>query len=845
VGLRSDLAALDRAYSAGHHGLWMARRRSDLLDAAVVRLFSEAGAPQGVALAAVGGFGRQQQLPHSDVDLLIIHPDSADEAEVAGFVERLLYPLWDDGIEVGQAVRTLDQCVLIAEERLDALTAMLDLRWLAGDEGLTAEAHERVLAPVRADPSAFAVRLREAAEIRRRRFGSVAHLLKPELKEGEGGLRDIASLGWLAHAVGPLEIAGLLRERERDAVDAAAEFLTRVRGALHLETGVRTDRLLPDQQPSIARAMGFQDRLGLIAEDGLMRAVFEHGRQVAHVTRSVFGRYLDERVVNGETVEVLPHDAAGVLEVLADGAEVGDVPSPGLLDAIEASDIPDPVGWTDEIRGGFLRLLRAGGGGVDALETLDRLGLLTHYLPAWADVRCRPQRDPYHLYTVDRHLTGALREVDRMLSRDPEPNERSTATDDGDDPIERDAVSRVQDPDAVRLGALLHDIGKVGEGGHLEIGARVAAETLAHMGVPGPTRELAAFMAAHHLLLPDTATRRDLTAEDLILDVASKIGSPERLAALYLLAKADALATGPAAWTPWRQALVRELVVKVQRTFDRGEMGEELAERLTERIERLRELLQAEPEDGIERFVMTMPRGYFLTVDPARAASHYATIAPEIGSLEVRTADAPGPRPGTYELLVVAADRPGLLSWIAGALALAGLSILAAQVFTTDDGTAVDLFEVEGVFEAEVTERRWRELRTTLRKAVEGQITLDARVREKRAYYPPKSDAPVTVTLDNDVSDFSTVIEVGAPDRIGLLYDITSTLADLRLDVHVAKVATYTDRVIDAFYVRDGLGGKVTDPAQIAEIEAVVYDRLEDPSARVHGPGSPAPKGAT
>jgi [protein-PII] uridylyltransferase len=845
VGLRADLAALDRAYSAGHHGRWMARRRSHLLDAALVRLFAQAEAPRGVALAAIGGYGRQQQLPRSDVDLLIVHAENADEVAVAGFVERLLYPLWDEGLEVGQAVRTPDECVRIADEHLDALTALLDLRCLAGEEGLAVRTYEGLTARLGRQPKAFAERLREAAEVRRQRYGSVAHLLKPELKEGEGGLRDIASLGWLAHAVGPLGSTGLLREREREAVDDAAEFLTRVRSAIHLETGARIDRLLPDQQPAIARAMGFEDRPGLIAEDGLMRSVFEHGRQVAHVTRSVFARYLDDPGAEGGPAPLPTIDAAGVLEALADGAEATRIPSAALLDAIEASGVPDPVVWSDEVRRAFLRLLRAGGGGVDALETLDRLSLLTRYLPAWAEVRCRPQRDPYHLFTVDRHLTGAVREMDRMLSEADRPDDPGGATDDTGDPLARASVERSLDQDALRLGALLHDIGKVGEGGHVPIGARVASETLVHMGVAEPTRELASFMAANHLLLPDTATRRDLTAEDLILDVASRVGSPERLAALYLLAKADALATGPSAWTPWRRALVRELVVKVQRIFDRGEMGEELAERLTERVQRLRDLLSREPDERVERFVLSMPRGYFLTVDPRRAARHYATIVPDVGALEVRTATVSGPGPGTYELLVVAADRPGLLSWIAGALALAGLSILSAQVFTTDDGTAVDLFEVEGVFDAGVTGSRWRELRTTLRQAVEGQISLERRVREKRAFYPPKSDAPVTVVLDNDASDFSTVIEVGAPDRIGLLYDITSALADLRLDVHVAKVATYTDRVIDAFYVRDALGSKVTDPAQMAEIEAAVLTRLEDLPAPEREVGPSAPRGAT
>ncbi|MGZ8631055.1 MAG: ACT domain-containing protein, partial [Actinomycetota bacterium] len=206
----------------------------------------------------------------------------------------------------------------------------------------------------------------------------------------------------------------------------------------------------------------------------------------------------------------------------------------------------------------------------------------------------------------------------------------------------------------------------------------------------------------------------------------------------------------------------------------------------------------------------------------------YPTIAPDVGSTEVRASARQGSRAGTYELLVVAADRPGLLSWIAGALALAGLSILTAQAFTTDDGVAVDLFEVEGVFESEIDDARWREFRGVLRRAVEGRLSLDHRVAEKRSRYPgPRSDAPITVIVDNDVSDYSTVIEVGAPDRIGLLYDITSALAELTLDVHLAKVATYTNRVIDSFYVRDALGRKVTEARQVDEIESAVRSRLE------------------
>jgi [protein-PII] uridylyltransferase len=203
-------------------------------------------------------------------------------------------------------------------------------------------------------------------------------------------------------------------------------------------------------------------------------------------------------------------------------------------------------------------------------------------------------------------------------------------------------------------------------------------------------------------------------------------------------------------------------------------------------------------------------------------------IAPPLGANEVRSAAVDGVRAGSYELLVVAVDRPGLLSWIAGSLSLAGLSILTAQAFTTDDGAAVDLFEVEGAFEPEIREERWREFRSVLRKVLEGRISLERRVEDKRRHYPPpRRPSPVTVKVDQDASDFFTVIEVGAPDRIGLLYDITRTLADLHLDVHLAKVATYTDRVVDAFYVRDELGRKVQEPVQVAEIDAAFHARLD------------------
>ena len=815
--LLDELRALDRAYSKGHHGRWSAARRAGLVDACLRDLFAEGEPPPGVALVALGGYGRGELAPCSDADLLVLHPGDRPE-EIAVLAERLLYPLWDAGLTVGHGVRTPDECRAIAAERLDAATAMLDARPLAGDGAAWADVRERLLAGAREEARVFAERLREDARARRERHGPVSSLLEPDVKEGGGGLRDVHALGWLAVVItgrrelSMLEGPGLIRRAEREAVDAAEEFLVRVRSALHLETGRATDRLFLDHQPSIARAMGFDDEPGLRAVDALMRAVFEHARQVEHVSGSVFHRYLQ-----GESGVVEVEDTPeGVLRAFADATRERTVMAAATLDRIEAIELPEEIVWTEGVRNHFLGIVRAGEDGTRTLETMDRIGLLERLVPEWRPVRCRPQRDPYHRSSVDLHLLHALAGMSRLLNGG-----------DDADPLVAEAAAAVEDPDGLLLGALLHDIGKTGEGTHVPVGVRQASSALDRMGLPKHTRDLALFLVAEHLLLSDTATRRDLEDDDLVLDVAVRVGDPQRLAGLYLLAVADAGATGPLAWTPWRATLIRELVAKVQRVLERGEMGPETAERLAERGVALRAALSHEEPVEVDRFLRRMPRSYLLSIPVEQMARHLPLLRAPLGALEVRTLAGPGTRPATYGLTVIASDRPGLLSLIAGALSLAGLSILTAQVFTTEDGVAVDVFEVEGAFEEEIGEERWRQFRTRFRRAVEGRLSLEYRVEQKRRHYPtPRAEIPVGVTVHNDASDFFTVVEVEAPDRIGLLFDITRTLAELHLDVHLAKVATYGHRVVDAFYVRDGLGRKVEDPAQIAEIERAITERV-------------------
>jgi [protein-PII] uridylyltransferase len=810
--LTEELRALDRAYSPGHHGRWSARRRSDLVDARLRELLQQA---PGVAVVAVGGYGRAELAPASDVDLLILH-DRADHELVGPVVDRLLYPLWDGGLVVGHAVRTPEEAVAIAGERLDVLTATLDGRLVAGDASLWTATRSRIMALVGGDRlRTFAERLREDGNVRHDRHASVCDRLEPDLKDGRGGLRDAQSLRWLSIAMtgepDRLVGVGVLRAAERAAVEDALELFVRIRSAMHLETGRTGDRLVMDLQPSIARALGFEDEPDLRGVDALMRNVFERARLVDQAVTSAF-----DRVLRGDAgASAFDPTPAGVLRLFARTARRDEVLSPATLDRVEKAGIANPVRWSDDVRDAFLELLGTGRAGVAALETLDRLGLLSRFVPAWSAVRCRPQRDPYHRYSVDVHLLRALEATAALLE------------DGDDDPVASRAAAAAGDRDAVRLAALFHDIGKIGRGGHVPVGARIVSEQMERMRIGPETAELVRFLVAEHLLLSDTATRRDIDDDELILGVSARIGTPERLAALYLLTRADAAATGSQAWTPWRATLVRELVGKVQRTFERGGMGAEVAERLSVRLDELRRLAGEDRSDDIDRFAVRMPRAYLLNVPAERVIRHLDLLAAPVGALDVRTLEEEGERAGAHSLTVVARDRPGLLSFVAGSLTLAGLSILTAQVFTTRDDVAVDVFEVEGAFEPEVTPERWREFRQVLRHALEGRVSLEHRVRQKRASYPPaRTDLEIGITSHNDVSDFFTVVEVGAPDRIGLLFDITTELAELRLDVHLAKVATYGGRVVDAFYVRDELGRKIEDPARLDEIGRALEQRL-------------------
>jgi [protein-PII] uridylyltransferase len=736
---------------------------------------------------------------------MVLHGDRRSDP-VRAAAERLFYPFWDAGISLGHAVRTVEECLAGARQRIDVACSLLDARWVTGEPGPAEELEGRLLAGLRQDPGTFLDRLRADAEDRHGRFPPVTMALEPELKEGAGGLRDAHAVGWATRVS-----ASPLRERDAAALDAAEEFLVRVRSALHLEAGRRTDRLAAPYQPPIAAAFGFDAVAGLDATDALMRALFEHARDVDHVLRAVLGGA-------GPGVDVQgPGTPGEVLGAFAAAARAESVLGASTMEAIERADLgPAPYGWTPDGRRAFLDILAAGRHGARALEAMDRVDLLVRFLPEWEPVRCRPQRNPYHRSTVDVHLLRTAENASRALGG-------ATV----DDPVLRVAAAAIDDRDALLLGALFHDIGKTGRGRHAEIGGRIAGETFDRMGIDGRTRDHALFLVRHHLLLADTAVRRDLADENLILDVAATVGDPQRLAMLYVLAVADAEATGPHAASPWRLALVRDLVGKVQHVLESGEMGPDRAALLPARLRAIAQRLDREKPEAVRGYLSRLPRPYVLAVEPEVAAEHFRLVGPPIGAAEVRTSTGSGERPGTYDVTVVAADRPGLLARIAGSLSLVGLNILSAQAFTTEDEVAIDRFEVEPAFHGEVDEERWRRFRHTLRRALEGRLWLEERVREKRRHYPPPDvDVPTEIRVLDDASDFFTIVEVETANRIGLLHDLAHAFEDLRLDVHLAKVATYGPRVVDAFYVRDLEGRKLGEAGRAEDVRRALRDRL-------------------
>jgi len=791
-------------------GAQPARDRARAFDEALSELVGSAlGASPPLALVAVGGYGRGELSPHSDIDLLLLVPRTSETTPAT--IRGLLYPLWDAGFEVGHAVRTPKETIERAASDLDAATSILSARHVAGDPELFEELVDRQRRWITRDAKKIARRIVDATRRRHERVERAGWVLAPDLKDDVGGLRDIHRLRWLAALGEPADLPDDLRRAE-DVMVASRE-------ALHAEVGRRHDRMRIDLQDRVA------GRLGLTGPDAateLMHQVHASARTIEHLgtlseqrllapilggpKRSGFARVLrgSTRVDDGTLVvdPNAPRNVPTALELAAERAHV-DVPVAPAAIAWLTQVFADasPETWDGRSRDAFFHLLR-GPHVVEALELLDHTSAWAALMPEWLRVRALAQHDPYHRYTVDGHLFVAAAEIDHVLASDA---------------VARIAAEEAGDLDDIRLAALLHDVGKGSGRDHSVEGEELALAICTRMGLDTERVQRVAALVRHHLTLVDTATRRNLDDGDVIDAVAAAIGDPLRLRLLYVLSVADGRATGPDGWSDWKAALLRDLYKKALVALETGALPVRSdVKAKAEEVEAYEPSLAGRALDILE----TLPRSYLSSthlpdiVDDVRLLLQ----APGRGELRYRVDD--GTQPEETALTLCMADRPGALARTAGVLAMHRLSVLRAQAFSTTRGLALERFVV-----GRVAHEPWEAVAVDLEAAFSGRLALEARLDRKIRDYGQSVSVRPDVRVLQDASQHSTVIEVRATDAIGLLYGIAAALGELDLDIHVAKIDTLGERVVDVFYVRTGWGTKLGDE-QIDEVERAIRHRL-------------------
>ncbi|MFD4724989.1 [protein-PII] uridylyltransferase [Streptomyces seoulensis] len=762
---------------------------SGLTDDWLTGLFTAAApagpSSKGVSLVAVGGYGRGELSPRSDLDLLLLH-DGSDPAAVAALADRLWYPVWDLGISLDHSVRTPAEARKTAGEDLKVQLGLLDARHLAGDLGLTAGLRTAILADWRNQAPKRLPELQELCAERAERHGELRFLLEPDLKEARGGLRDVTALRAVA--------ASWLADAPREGLADARRRLLDARDALHLVTGRATDRLALQEQDQVAA------ELGLLDADTLLRQVYEAARVISYagdVTWREVGRVLRARAVRprlramlggGKPVAERSPLAEGVVEqdgeaVLARTARPERDPvlplraaaaaaqaalplSPHAVRRMAATTRPLPTPWPAEAREQLITLLGSGRPTVDVWEALEAEGLITRLLPDWERVRCRPQRNAVHLWTVDRHLIETAVRASALTRR----------------------VSR---PDLLLVAALLHDIGKGWPGDHSVAGEIIAKDVAARLGFDRADVTVLATLVRHHLLLVETATRRDLDDPATVRAVADAVGSESTLELLHALTEADALATGPAAWSTWRASLVTDLVRRAAAVLAGEHSG-------------------TEPEPGAptaeqERLAIEAHR----TGGPVLALRAQAEPGPPEESAETG-------EPLGVELLIAVPDQPGVLPALAGVLALHRLTVrtgglrtlrLPDDVDASDDGSVLLLdWRVAAEYGSLPQATR---LRADLVRALDGSLDIASRLAERDAAYPRRrgrTAPPPRVTVAPAASRHATVIEVRAQDAPGLLFRIGTALEKAAVRVRSMHVSTLGANAVDAFYVTSGTG---------------------------------------
>ncbi len=846
---------VQRAFEAHElSGLGAARWLAALTDGVVAAIHDYAAAmvPQPeqapvFALAATGGYGRGVLAPYSDIDLLFLSQAPLG-AEGRRRVEFMLYLFWDLGLKVGHATRTVAECLEDAKTDVTIQTALIDGRFLAGERAAYERFDTEFLAARAASGLApFLLAKRAERSARHARYGDSPFLVEPHVKEGRGGLRDLQTLYWLArHAFGVQRMpelvgpntpgGGLLTPQEARAIRRAWNFLWTLRFHLHYVTGRAEERLTFDLQPVVGARMGYT-RHGV--QDGVerfMKHLFLTARDVVRLTRLLEPAL--ERAALGPPAVVPAGDAelsrAGM--ALADGKvlfapdrNVAEDPAIMLRLMRAARDRGleiHPLAHRALIRNAryavrlredraaaalFLDLL-SGREPARWLRVLNEVGFLSRYMPDWARIVGLMQFDTYHVFTVEEHTIetiGVLAALERGELAEIAP-------------VASELIGQIQSRRALYVAMLLHDIAKGRGGDHSELGAQIALEQCPKFGLDPEETETVSWLVLNHLLISATAFKRDIDDPKTILDIAETVQSPERLRLLLVLTVADMRAVGPKVWNGWKATLLRELYWRVAEVLAGGLSVPERDTRVARARAAAAALLPGFDKPARDRFLQLGYPGYWLSFDPETHARHAEMIheAEAAGApLTVRTRVIEAR--SVTEITVYCSDHPGLFSKIAGALAVAGASIVDARIHTMTNGMALDTFWVQdaagGAFDAP---HRLARLAVLIEQSLSGRLRLEAEIAKVRRE-PARLRAvtvPPRVVIDNHASNTHTVIEVNGRDRAGLLHDVGAAISGQGLQIASAHITTYGVRAVDVFYVKDVFGLKVENERKLTTL---------------------------
>ncbi len=795
------------------------------------------------AIIALGGYGRSEQCIHSDVDLLFLFqkhvPTAADE-----LIREIIYPLWDLKIEVGYATRSVDECVSMARGDYEILTSILDARFICGISSVFIKLRDQIRRKiVKRNSQKIMKWLIERNIKRHQNFGDSTFLLQPNLKEGQGGLRDYHTLRWIAtikydlQHTRDLEFQGVMSHLEYNELMAALSFIWNVRNKLHLLTKRKCDQLYFEHQRPVAESMGFSDEKGQSAvekflgelhfhmafiKNQLQLFLYEFGygkrgkwRQSARKIGETPGIKLFKERLNFDSPETILNDPEMLIKIFEVSARLKMPLSREAERLVREFNylVDDSFRESLIVRNLFEKILILPVPTFNVLEQMLNTGFLASLIPEYKNIINRIQYDAYHLYPVDRHLLKTVYTL-KMFG------ETGNSEQDG---LCARLYRGLKRKKILLLAALLHDIGKGQEGRHSLAGAEISGTVLKRMGYNPREIDLVSFLIENHLLLIKIATRRDINDEETAIACARQIKDGKRLIMLYLLTVADSCATGPKAWNSWTSSLLRDFFLKVLGIIEKGEFA---TTSVVNRITRKRNAVLTagqglEVEDVLRIFDQMSPR-YVLYTEAEDIITHillYNRLPGKPFVLNV-VHDA---ELNSRTVTICAIDRPGLFSKIAGVFTLNNINILDVQVNTWKNDIAMDIFRVEPPPEQLFEDERWQRVENNLKAVLAGEMDLQAEMSQKTVTGKREtavlSIRPNRVAVDNNGSSFYTIIEVFSYDFKGLLYSVTDAISQLGLNITVAKIATKVDQVVDVFYVCDETGSKVDEPAAVDQIK--------------------------